>query len=183
HDALPILPADREATREMLQAQGYIDLIIPRGSQGLINFVRDHSKVPVIETGAGIVHTYYDVSAALSKGSAIINNAKTRRVSVCNALDCLLIHQDRIADLKVIGEKLAEKSVKIYADPASYEVLKEIYPAELLETAKAEHFGTEFLSLTLSIKTVKNLQEALDHIAKHSSRHSEAIIAEDEETI
>ena len=178
-----LLPADREATKEMLQAVDYIDLIIPRGSQGLINFVRDNSKVPVIETGAGIVHTYFDVSADIQKGSAIINNSKTRRVSVCNALDCLIIHRDRLEDLKPIGEKLAEKSVRIYADPLSYEVLRQIYPEELLAPAQEEHYGTEFLSMTLSVKTVANLQGALDHIAKHSSKHSEAIIAEDERTI
>src|SRR5690606_17563935 len=125
-NVVAILPADREATKEMLQAVDYIDLIIPRGSQGLINFVRDNSKVPVIETGAGIVHTYFDVSADIEKGSAIINNSKTRRVSVCNALDCLIIHRDRLEDLKPIGKKLFEKSVRIYADPLSFEVLRQI---------------------------------------------------------
>jgi len=178
-----LLPADREATKEMLQAVNYIDLIIPRGSQGLINFVRDNSKVPVIETGAGIVHTYFDVSADIQKGSDIINNSKTRRVSVCNALDCLIIHQDRLDDLKFIGNKLSEKSVRIFADSPSYEVLRQNYPKELLAPAQEEHFGTEFLSMTLSVKTVANLQAALDHIAQHSSKHSEAIIAEDEGTI
>ncbi|MEX2593346.1 MAG: glutamate-5-semialdehyde dehydrogenase [Anditalea sp.] len=182
-NVVTLLPADREATKEMLQAVGYIDLIIPRGSQGLINFVRENSKVPIIETGAGIVHTYYDISADLHKGSPIITNSKTRRVSVCNALDCLIIHQDRLEDLKSIGKKLAEKEVKIYADPASFDILQNNYPSELLLPAKEEHFGTEFLSMTLSIKTVPGLQEALDHIAKHSSKHSEAIIAEDETTI
>lgn len=182
-NVVALLPADREATKEMLQAVDYIDLIIPRGSQGLINFVRDNSKVPVIETGAGIVHTYFDVSADIEKGSAIINNSKTRRVSVCNALDCLIIHRDRLEDLKPIGKKLFEKSVRIYADPLSFEVLRQIYPEELLAPAQEEHYGTEFLSMTLSVKTVANLQEALDHIAKHSSKHSEAIIAEDEATI
>lgn len=178
-----LLPADREATREMLQAVGYVDLIIPRGSQGLINFVRDNSRVPVIETGAGIVHTYFDVSASLEKGSEIIFNAKTRRVSVCNALDCLIMHEDRLEDLKTIAHKLAEKETKIYADPASFEILLDQYPQDLLFPAEEEHFGTEFLSMTLSIKTVHNLQEALDHIALHSSKHSEAIIAEDGETV
>jgi len=178
-----LLPADREATKELLQAQEYIDLIIPRGSQGLINFVRDNSKVPVIETGAGIVHTYYDVSADLAKGTAIINNSKTRRVSVCNALDCLLIHRERLEDLKNIARDLAEKSVKIFADSAAYGILKDHYPSDLLEVARDEHYGTEFLSLKMSVKTVNDLQEALDHIARHSSRHSEAIIAEDEQTV
>lgn len=178
-----LLPADRKATKEMLHAVGYIDLIIPRGSQGLIDFVRDNSRVPVIETGAGIVHTYYDVSADLKKGTEIINNAKTRRVSVCNALDCLIMHQDRLDDLKTIAAKLAEKEAKIYADEPSFEMLKDTYPQELLFHAKEEHFGTEFLSMTLSIKTVGSLEEAMDHVARHSSKHSEAIIAEDEETV
>jgi len=182
-DIVTLLPADREATREMLQAVGYIDVIIPRGSQGLINFVRENSKVPVIETGAGIVHTYYDVSADLEKGRAIILNAKTRRVSVCNALDCLVIHADRLPDLSSIGEGLALKNVRIYADEAAYAALKGSYPEELLGKAEEEHFGTEFLSLTMSVKTVSNLSEALEHIATYSSKHSEAIIAEDVDTI
>lgn len=182
-DIVTLLPADREATREMLQAVGYIDVIIPRGSQGLIHFVRENSKVPVIETGAGIVHTYYDDSADLEKGKAIILNAKTRRVSVCNALDCLLIHADRLGDLPAIGEGLAAKQVRIYADEPSFAALMESYPEELLAKAEEEHFGTEFLSLTMSIKTVSNLNEAIDHISRYSSKHSEAIIAEDADTI
>ncbi|WP_158860065.1 glutamate-5-semialdehyde dehydrogenase [Lunatibacter salilacus] len=182
-DIVTLLPADRAATQEMLQAVGYIDVIIPRGSQGLINFVRENSKVPVIETGAGIVHTYYDISADLEKGKAIILNAKTRRVSVCNALDCLVIHADRLDDLPAIGVGLAAKQVKIFADEPSYAVLKGTYPDKLLAKAEEEHFGTEFLSLTMSIKTVSNLSEAIDHIAQYSSKHSEAIIAEDADTI
>lgn len=182
-DIVTLLPADRAATQEMLQAVGYIDVIIPRGSQGLINFVRENSKVPVIETGAGIVHTYYDISADLEKGNAIIFNAKTRRVSVCNALDCLVIHAERLADLPTIGEGLAAKQVKIYADEHSFAALEGAYPVELLAKAEEEHFGTEFLSLTMSIKTVSNLNEAIDHISRYSSKHSEAIIAEDADTI
>ncbi|HSI78093.1 MAG TPA: glutamate-5-semialdehyde dehydrogenase [Lunatimonas sp.] len=182
-DIVTLLPADRAATQEMLQAVGYIDVIIPRGSQGLINFVRENSKVPVIETGAGIVHTYYDVSADLEKGKTIILNAKTRRVSVCNALDCLVIHAERLEDLPAIGEGLAAKHVKIYADEHSYAALKGSYPEELLAKAEEKHFGTEFLSLTMSIKTVSNLSEAIDHISLYSSKHSEAIIAEDADTI
>lgn len=178
-----LLPADREATKELLQAVEYVDLIIPRGSQNLINFVRENSRVPVIETGAGIVHTYYDASADLQKGSEIIANAKTRRVSVCNALDCLVIHQQRLGDLPSISKKLADKETVIYADEPALQALNGHYPAALLFPATEEHFGTEFLSMKMSIKTVGNLQEALDHIAKHSSKHSEAIVAEDEETL
>src|SRR5690606_12888494 len=178
-----LLPADREATKELLHAVGYVDLIIPRGSQGLIDFVRDNSRVPVIQTCAGIVHTYFDVSADLAKGTEIIANAKTRRVSVCNALDCLVIHEQRLGHLKTITSKLAEKGTKIYADEASLEALKGSYPSDLLSPAQEEHYGTEVLSMTMSIKTVRNLEEALDHIARHRSKHSEAIIAEDEETL
>lgn len=182
-DIVTLLPADRAATQEMLQAVGYIDVIIPRGSQGLINFVRENSKVPVIETGAGIVHTYYDASADLEKGKAIILNAKTRRVSVCNALDCLVMHAHRLNDLPAIGAGLAAKQVRIFADEPSFEALKGSYPDKLLAKAEEEHFGTEFLSLTMSIKTVSNLKEAIDHISLYSSKHSEAIIAEDADTI
>lgn len=182
-DIVTLLHADRAATQEMLQAVGYLDVIIPRGSQGLINFVRENSRVPVIETGAGIVHTYYDASADLEKGKAIILNAKTRRVSVCNALDCLVMHADRLNDLPAIGAGLAAKQVRIFADEPSFETLKGSYPDKLLAKAEEEHFGTEFLSLTMSIKTVSNLKEAIDHISLYSSKHSEAIIAEDADTI
>ena len=180
---ITLLPADRAATKEMLEADKYIDIIIPRGSQALINFVRENAKVPVIETGAGIVHTYFDESADLAIGAPIIDNAKTRRVSVCNALDCLIIHQNRLNDLGVLTEKLAHKNVKIYADPLSYKALKETYPEYILFPAEQKHFGTEFLSMTISIKTVADLNEALDHISLFSSKHSEAIIAEDQDTI
>ncbi|MBD3630351.1 glutamate-5-semialdehyde dehydrogenase [Cyclobacterium sp.] len=178
-----LLPAGREATKALLEAVGLVDVIIPRGSQGLIDFVRDNAKVPVIETGAGIVHTYFDKSADLEKGTQIIFNAKTRRVSVCNALDCLLIHQSRLKDLEAICKPLANKEVKIFADEAAYEALDKNYPDTLLQHAEEKHFGTEFLSLTLAIKTVSGLEEALNHIAKYSSKHSEAILATDEKTI
>lgn len=178
-----LLPADRQATKEMLEAEGLIDIIIPRGSQNLINFVRQNAKVPVIETGAGIVHTYVDASADIKSGASIIENAKTRRVSVCNALDCLIVHQDRLEDLKQMVDNLAAKEVVIYADELSFSALKGHYPESLLKQASEEHFGTEFLALILSIKTVSHLQEALDHIDRYSSKHSEAIIAEDKDII
>lgn len=180
---ITLLPSDRSATQELLQATKYVDIIIPRGSQQLIDFVRQHSRVPVIETGAGIVHTYFDASGDLDKGKEIVFNAKTRRVSVCNALDCLIVHTERIADLPKLVEKLSEKNVKIYADEKSKKILSSTYPAHLLEQAKDEHFGTEFLDYKLSIKTVENTHEALNHIAKYSSKHSEAIIAEDADVI
>ena len=178
-----LLPPDREATHEMLNAVGYVDIIIPRGSQGLINYVRDNAKVPVIETGAGIVHTYYDRYADLEKGKEIVVNAKARRVSVCNALDCLLVHEERLPDLQEIGELLAAKEVEIYADESAFLALEDSYPADKLHKATEEHFGIEFLSLKMSIKTVVNMEEALEHIARYSSRHSEAIISEKEENI
>ncbi|QNF35682.1 glutamate-5-semialdehyde dehydrogenase [Adhaeribacter swui] len=174
-----LLPPDRSATEALLQARGYVDVLIPRGSQGLIDMVRQNAKIPVIETGAGIVHTFFDETGNLDKGKAIIANAKTRRVSVCNALDCLLIHQNRLSDLPAIAAPLAEKQVEIYADADAYAALQETYPAELLNPAQEEHFGTEFLALKLAIKTVKDLDHAIEHIAAHSSKHSEAIISED----
>lgn len=178
-DTLYLLPAEREAASIMLNAVGAIDIIIPRGSQQLIDHVREHSRVPVIETGAGIVHTYVDTSARLDMARDIVFNAKTRRPSVCNALDTLIIHRQRLEDLAGIAEPLGERNVIIYADNEAYPALLGRYPSELLQKAEEHHFGTEFLSLKLSIKTVGNLQEALEHIARYSSMHSEAIVAED----
>jgi glutamate-5-semialdehyde dehydrogenase len=177
--AAVLLPVEREATAVLLNARGLVDVLIPRGSQALINYVREHSKVPVIETGAGIVHTYFDLSGDSLKAREIIFNAKTRRVSVCNALDCLLIHKDRLADLPLITGRLAEKKVKIYADELSFAALKNAFPTELLFEASPEDYGIEYLDYKMSVKTVNNIDEALEHIARYSSRHSEAIIAED----
>lgn len=178
-DVVALLPAGREETLEMMHAHGYIDLIIPRGSQGLIDFVRQNSSIPVIETGAGICHTYFDASGDTGKGAKIIFNAKTRRPSVCNALDCLVIHRSRLNDLPKLISRLAEKEVEIFADPISFDVLKSTYPERLLQKASEDSFGTEYLSLKMSVKTVGSLEEALDHITRYSSRHSEAIVAED----
>ncbi|TKG89069.1 glutamate-5-semialdehyde dehydrogenase [Puteibacter caeruleilacunae] len=180
---LTLLPAGREATGEILTAQGYVDLIIPRGSQGLINYVRENATIPVIETGAGICHTYFDKSGDIEKGAAIVNNAKTRRVSVCNALDCLVIHQDRLADLPKLCLELYKKDVEILADDQAFEVLSGNYPEILLEKADADSFGTEFLDYRMSVKTVASFEDALEHIATYSSKHSEAIVAEDADTI
>ena len=181
--AAVLLPHDRSATEELLNAVGYADVIIPRGSQQLIDYVRHNSKVPVIETGAGIVHAYFDKSGSIAKGKAIILNAKTRRVSVCNALDCLIIDRSRLADLAELVEPLAADKVRIFADTSAGAALKDAYPADLLETAGEEHYGTEFLDYKMSIKTVGTFDEALAHIARFSSKHSEVIIAEDENTI
>lgn len=182
-DIVELLPSDRSATQALLSAVDYVDVIIPRGSQQLIDYVRQNSKVPVIETGAGIVHAYFDKSGDVQKGAAIVFNAKTRRVSVCNALDCLIIHEDRLNDLPDLVKTLPEKDVIIFADEKSFSILENKYPAGLLEKAGEAHFGTEFLDYKMSIKTVESIDDALDHIYDHSSKHSEVIIAEDEATI
>ena len=173
-----LLPASHDATAEMLQAVGLVDVIIPRGSSRLIQFVRQNAKVPVIETGAGICHTYFDAEGDLEKGKAIIHNAKTRRVTVCNAMDCLLLHESRLADLPALCAPLAEKSVTLYADERAFQVLEGHYPATLLCHATSDSFGTEFLDYKMAIKTVDSLQEAIDHINGIGSGHSESIVTE-----
>jgi glutamate-5-semialdehyde dehydrogenase len=178
-NVVALLPATHEATGEMLNAVGYVDLCIPRGGRKLIDFVRDTARIPVIETGAGVVNTYFDKEGDLEMGKAIINNAKTRRVSVCNALDCLLIHESRLADLPALCEKMAEKQVIIYADEQAFKNLDGRYP--LLEHATDDSFGTEFMDYKLAIKTVASLEEALDHIDENGSGHSEAIITRNEQ--
>ncbi|WP_319500840.1 glutamate-5-semialdehyde dehydrogenase [uncultured Draconibacterium sp.] len=182
-NTVTLLPAGREETNEMLRARGYIDLIIPRGSQGLINFVRENATIPVIETGAGICHTYFDEFGDAEKGLEIIFNAKTRRCSVCNALDCLVIHENRLNELNDFAKKLSEEQVVIYADEKAYKQIEPIYPKELLFEATEESFGTEFLSMKMSIKTVASFNEALEHINTYTSKHSEAIITENQERI
>jgi len=182
-NTVSLLPAGREETNEMLNAHGYIDLIIPRGSQGLINFVRENATIPVIETGAGICHTYFDEFGNADKGKEIIFNAKTRRPSVCNALDCLVLHESRMNELPGFAKKLAEKKVIIYADERSFNTINGSYPKNLLSKANEESFGTEFLSMKMAIKTVDSFNEAINHINKHSSKHSEAIISEEPERI
>ena len=183
-DICYLAPSQREALPFILQADQFIDVLIPRGSQGLIDFVRENAKVPVIETGAGIVHTYFDISGDIQKGKAIIENAKSRRVSVCNALDTLLIHEARLEDLPELVHQLGQQhQCQIYADKLAYDKLTGNYPKDLLHLAAKKDFGIEFLSMKMSIKTVSSLEEALDHIAEYSSKHSEAIIAEEKATI
>ncbi len=182
-DAVTLLPPSREAAEKLLLAEGKVDVIIPRGSRQLIDFVRKNSRVPVIETGAGIVHTYIDASADIEKAANIIYNAKTRRVSVCNALDCLLVHRAVLPQLRHLIQPLAKKNVEIFADIESMFYLQVGYPCHLLKPAEPQHFGTEFLDYKMSIRTVSNLDDALEHIARYSSKHSEAIVAEDAETI
>lgn len=181
-EIVALMPNDREAMKEVLSSDKYIDVIIPRGSQELINYVRKNSTIPVIETGAGIVHTYIDKSADISIAAKIIFNAKTRRPSVCNSLDTLLIHQDRLADLPEIVS-LMNKQVEIRADRRSYQALQVKYDSELLKESDQEDYGTEFLSLIMSIKTVDNINQAIEHIENYSSKHSEAIISQDQESI
>lgn len=174
-----LLPATHEATGEMLAAVGFIDVCIPRGGRKLIDFVRDNAKVPVIETGAGVVHAYFDKDADLEIGTRIINNAKTRRVSVCNALDCLIMHQDRLSDLKAVCEPLAESNVKVYADEKAFAALDGSYPFGLLFRATEQSFGTEFMAYAMAVKTVSSFGEAVEHIATYGSGHSECIITQD----
>ena len=199
-DVVTLLPATHEATGEMLNAVGYIDLCIPRGGKKLISFVRDTAKVPVIETGAGVVHCYFDKDGDVEMGKRIITNAKCRRVSVCNALDCLLIHESRLKDLPALCEGLAEKQTKIHADARAYEALKGRYPDTLLYRAEESEqkmgkvednlsaancrsaepksiWNTEWLSMQMGIKTVASEDEALDHIATYGSGHSESIVS------
>ena len=178
-DVVTLMPAGREATGELLNAVGLVDVVIPRGSSALIRYVRDNSRVPVIETGAGICHTYFDAAGDIAKGSPIIFNAKTRRVSVCNALDTLIVHSSRLGDLPSICAPLATRDVIIYADPRALAALDGHYPAALLQPATPESFGTEFMDYKMSLRTVDTLDEALAHIERHSSRHSEAIVTED----
>ena len=177
-DIAVILPNDREIVGQFLKANKYVDVIIPRGGKGLIDFVRENSSIPVIETGAGVVHTYVDEFGDINKAAKIVFNAKISRPSVCNALDTLIIHQKKLKDLGTICERMADKKVIIYADENSYKDLVGKYPKDLLFKAKKEYFGMEFLSLKMSIKTVKDLNEAVNHINTFGSGHSEAIITE-----
>ncbi len=178
-NVVQLLPVDRKFVKELLEAVKYIDIIIPRGSQQLIDFVREHSKVPTIETGAGVCHTYVESTANLDNAAKIVVNAKTQRPSVCNALDTVIVD-------KIIAEEFLPKlidrfndfKVEVFADDTAYTVLQnENYP--YLQKAAEENFGMEYLSQKCSIKTVYNFDEAIEHIRKYSSRHSEAIISED----
>lgn len=179
-ECLLLLPHERESVSELLKAKQFVDLIIPRGSQSLIDYVKQNTAIPIIETGAGVVHTYIDSSADLALAQKVITNAKTRRVSVCNALDCLIIHKDILPSLGVLVKELLAKKVKLYADEAAMAVLEKTSDPLYLSKATEADYGKEFLSLQMAIKTVNNLQEAILHIRKYSSGHSEAIIAKDE---
>lgn len=177
-DAATLLPSTHEATAALLGAVGKVDVCIPRGGRRLIDFVRDNAKVPVIETGAGVVHTYFDINGDLEMGRGIINNAKTRRVSVCNALDTLLIHRGRLADLPALCAPLADKNVEIHSDPEAMEALRGNYPDKLLVAAN-DCWDTEWMDFKMGIHTVSDLDEAIAHIARHGSGHSESIVTDD----
>lgn len=176
-----LLPATHEATGELLTAVGYVDLCIPRGSKRLISFVRDTAKVPVIETGAGVVHCYFDESGDMAKGQRIVDNAKTRRPTVCNALDCLLVNRKRLADLQQLVAPLAAKGVRLHTDAEAFEALSGSYPESLLDkVADDDVWGTEWLSMQMGVRTVGTVDEAIAHIDKYGSGHSESIVTEDE---
>ncbi len=178
-NVVELLPASHEATEELLTAVGFVDLCIPRGSKRLIDFVRNTAKVPVIETGAGVVHCYFDEAGDLTMGRDIITNAKCRRCSVCNALDTLLVHRNRLQDLPQLCSQLAEIGVKLHADSEAYHVLEGHYPSQLLALVTADIWHTEWLSMQMGIKTVGSIEEALDHISTYGSGHSESIVTED----
>ena len=180
-DCVSLMPSTHEAVGELLGAVGMVDLVIPRGGRRLIDFVRDNSRVPCIETGAGVVHAYFDESADLDMGRGIVTNAKTRRVSVCNALDCLIVSEKRLADLPALLEGVREKGVELFCDAKAFSALEGKYPSELLRAADEQSFGTEFMALKMAVKTVSDIQEALDHIARFGSGHSESIITSDEQ--
>ena len=176
-DTVNLMPATHEAAGELLEAVGYVDLVIPRGGRRLIDFVRDNAKVPCIETGAGVVNTYFDAFGDLDKGIRIVTNAKTRRVSVCNALDCLIVHSSRLADLPALLEQMSGR-VTLYADPRAFEALSGKYPLERLQPAGPSSFGTEYMDYKMAVKSVDSLEEALEHIRKYGSGHSESIVTE-----
>lgn len=176
-ETVTLLPPSHQATAEMLNATGLIDLIIPRGGRALIDFVRNNSRVPVIETGAGVCSCYFHSAGDIAKGRDIILNAKTRRVSVCNALDALIIDRARLADLPELVTPLADKNVTIYADTEAYAALDGSYP--LLEHATDDDRGREYMDYKMAVVTVSDINEALAYIARYSSRHSESIVSED----
>ncbi|KAF1083000.1 MAG: Gamma-glutamyl phosphate reductase [Candidatus Rifleibacterium amylolyticum] len=181
-DVVQLLPPQREAAAELMNAVGLVDVLIPRGSQGLIDSVRNGSKVPVIETGAGVCHTYFDTDGDLELGRKVVFNAKTRRVSVCNALECLIVNSSRLSELCDLVAPMADKSVVLEADERSYQALSGKYPGDLLSAASEKSFGREHLDYRLSIKTVDSLDEAMEHIARYGTRHSEAIITGNRQT-
>ena len=182
-NVITLLPSGRESTADLMNAVGTVDVLIPRGGRGLIDFVRNNACIPVIETGAGVCHTFIDESVKINIAKDIVFNAKTRRVSVCNALDCLLVHEKVLADLPKVCTPLAEKNVTIYADLKSFTFLNGKYPVELLCKATKENYGTEFLDYKMAIKTVSGISEAIEHISKYGSHHSECIVSQSDTNV
>ncbi|MDE7412743.1 MAG: glutamate-5-semialdehyde dehydrogenase [Muribaculaceae bacterium] len=182
-DVAVLLPSTHEATGELLNAVGNVDVCIPRGGRRLIDFVRDNARVPVIETGAGVVHLYFDATADMKMGKDILLNAKTRRVSVCNALDTLLIHRDRLSELPDLVAGLAGKNVALYADDTTFRELEGKYPEELLSHADDSAWDKEWMDYKMGVKVVDNLDEAIQHISRHGSGHSESIVSSDPEAM
>lgn len=178
-EAVTLLPPDHEAVGDLLGAVGYVDLVIPRGGRRLIDYVRDHARVPCIETGAGVVNTYFDKDGDLETGRRVVCNAKTRRVSVCNALDCLIVHASRLSDLPALVAPLAEHQVLLYADESAYDALQGRYPR--VEPAGPDSFGTEYMDYKMAVRTVSSMDEALAHISRYGSGHSESIVTDSEE--
>lgn len=178
-DVAVLLPSTHEATEALLNAVGYVDLCIPRGGRRLIDFVRDTARVPVIETGAGVVHAYFDRLADLETGIRVVDNAKTRRVSVCNALDTLLVHSSRLADLTALCKTLGDKGVEIHADARAYEALSGHYPDSLLVHAAEADPEREWMDMKMGLYTVDDIDIAVEHISRYGSGHSETIISED----
>lgn len=180
-DCVGLLPSTHEATAAMLNAVGYVDVCIPRGGRRLIDFVRDNARIPVIETGAGVVSAYFDKDGDEAMGCDIVTNAKTRRVSVCNALDTLLIHRSRLGSLPALCSRLAEKNVEIFADSESRAALAGHYPEALLHDAGPDTYATEWMDYKMGIRTVGSVDEAIGHIARYGSGHSECIVTDNPE--
>ncbi|MFA5821173.1 MAG: glutamate-5-semialdehyde dehydrogenase, partial [Candidatus Gracilibacteria bacterium] len=180
-DAAVLLPNDKKVIGEFMKSDRLVNVLIPRGGAGLIDFVRKNSSIPVIETGAGVVHVFFDESGKTDMGKQIILNAKTQRPSVCNAMDTLLMHEKKLPELPDLCVMLEEKGVEIFADAKAYEALKGRYKDELLKKAEKDSFGCEFLSLQMAVKTVANVDEAIEHINTFGSGHSEAIITDNRE--
>ncbi|RZI47778.1 glutamate-5-semialdehyde dehydrogenase [Rickettsiales endosymbiont of Peranema trichophorum] len=179
-NAVMLLSSNRDDVHTLLQAEDLVDACIPRGSNSLIDFVRKNSTIPVIETGSGVVHIYFDLYGEVLKGRNIIDNAKTRRVSVCNALDCLLVHRERLKDLYDIVEPLQRSHVELFVDHEAFDVLQGQYPSHLIFHASGQDYGREFLSHKMAIRTVDSVSSAVAHISKYTSGHSECIITENE---
>lgn len=180
-NSIALLEPDRKLAQQMMKADQYLDLIIPRGSASLIQTVRAESSVPTIETGASVVHTFVDESADIHMACDIIFNEKTRRPSVCNSLDTVLVHQN-IAEafLPELTKTFLESGTVFNCDEKSYQIIKDLYPAEQTTANANQYFDKEFLSLEMNVAFVESLDEAIEHIRKYSLKHSESIVTSDE---